>query len=236
MSTAPDKQQQQLAPGVILGPDGKPCKVRPALWLTSSAPGRLVADDSSLPRAQPCMAFRSFAGVKKKAAAHQQQQHGAASSSGGGGGSSTASSALAVGAGAGSAAAGTGAAATDAEPVLPADCPPDVERLGRHTWTFLHTTASYFPPQPSSHQKSAMLSLLRALPTLYPCGTCADHLGTYLSTHPPEPEVDRGRDALERWLCGVHNEVNERLGKDKFECGDVPQRWRDGWADGRCDP
>ncbi|GAA5839313.1 hypothetical protein JCM9279_005902 [Rhodotorula babjevae] len=205
MSTAPDKQQPQLAPGVILGPDGKPCK--------------------------PCMAFRSFAGVKKKAGAQQQQQQGAASSGGG----STASSALAVGAGAGSAG-GAGAASIDTEPVLPADCPPDVERLGRHTWTFLHTTASYFPPQPSPHQKSAMLSLLRALPTLYPCGTCADYLGTYLASQPPEPEVDKGREALERWLCGVHNEVNERLGKDRFECGDVPQRWRDGWADGRCDP
>ncbi|KPV74532.1 uncharacterized protein RHOBADRAFT_54338 [Rhodotorula graminis WP1] len=205
MSTTPDTQQ--LAPGVILGPDGKPCK--------------------------PCMAFRSFAGVNKKAAAQQQ----GSSSSSGGGGSSTASSALAGGAGSAAAAAATAAApSTYAEPVLPADCPPDVERLGRHTWTFLHTTASYFPPQPSPHQKSAMLSLLRALPTLYPCGTCADHLGTYLSTHPPEPEVDKGRDALERWLCGVHNEVNERLGKDRFECGDVPQRWRDGWADGRCDP
>ncbi|GAA5916888.1 hypothetical protein JCM8208_005444 [Rhodotorula glutinis] len=204
MSTAPDKQQQQLAPGVILGPDGKPCK--------------------------PCMAFRSFAGVKKKAAQQQQQQ--GSSSSGGGTTSTASSSALAVGAGSAAAA----ATSMDAEPVLPADCPPDVERLGRHTWTFLHTTASYFPPQPSPHQKTAMLSLLRALPTLYPCGTCADHLGTYLSTHPPEPEVDKGREALERWLCGVHNEVNERLGKDRFECGDVPQRWRDGWANGRCDP
>lgn len=183
------------------------------------------------------MAFRSFAGVKKKAAGASAAQQPHAGSSSAGGGTSTASSpsgSAALSSGAGAAAAA--AAASLAEPVLPADCPPDVERLGRHTWTFLHTTASYFPPSPSPHQKTAMLSLLRALPTLYPCGSCASHLGSYLEAHPPEPEVESGREALEKWLCGVHNEVNERLGKDRFDCGDVPQRWRDGWADGRCDP
>ncbi|GAA6053414.1 hypothetical protein JCM3770_002316 [Rhodotorula araucariae] len=197
---APSKSAQQLAPGVILGPDGKPCK--------------------------PCMAFRSFAGVKKK--------HPTASSSASP--SSTAPSSSSAGA---AAFAGSVVAATSlgsAERILPADCPPDVERLGRHTWTFLHTTASYFPPSPSAHQKGAMLSLIRALPTLYPCGSCASHLGAYLETHPPEPAIEKGREALEGWLCDVHNEVNERLGKERFDCGDVPQRWRDGWNDGRCDP
>ncbi|BGP71411.1 Growth factor [Rhodotorula toruloides ATCC 204091] len=191
-----------LPPGMVIGPDGKPCKA--------------------------CTAFRSFAGFKKKP--------GTQSSAGGdafaaGTPSSTSSAAGVVAAGA--ALAGVTAAA---EPVLPADCPPDVERLGRHTWTFLHTTASYFPPQPSQHQKSSMLGLLRALPTLYPCGVCADHLGQYMKTHPPEAAVEKGREALEGWLCNVHNEVNERLGKDKFNCANVPQRWRDGWADGHCDP
>ncbi|BGP41174.1 Flavin-linked sulfhydryl oxidase of the mitochondrial IMS [Rhodotorula kratochvilovae] len=197
-AAAPAKPAQQLAPGVILGPDGKPCK--------------------------PCMAFRSFAGVKKKQPAASSSSPSSTAPS-----SSSASAATA-------AFAGSAVAAASDEPVLPADCPPDVERLGRHTWTFLHTTASYFPPSPSAHQKSSMLSLIRALPTLYPCGSCASHLGAYLETHPPEPAVEKGREALEGWLCGVHNEVNERLGKERFDCGDVPQRWRDGWKDGRCDP
>ncbi|BGP17433.1 hypothetical protein JCM10213_003284 [Rhodosporidiobolus nylandii] len=196
MSTPAPSTGEKLPPGMVLGPDGKPCKA--------------------------CTAFRSFAGMKKKVPSTSA-------------GSSGPSSATAAGAGALAGAALSTSSAAD-EPQLPRDCPPDVERLGRHTWTFLHTTASYFPPQPSAHQKSSMLGLLRALPTLYPCGVCADHLGGYMAQHPPEKAVEQGRESLERWLCEVHNEVNERLGKEKFVCEDVPQRWRDGWKDGRCDP
>ncbi|GAA6010126.1 flavin-linked sulfhydryl oxidase [Rhodotorula paludigena] len=185
------KEGDPVPPGMVLGPDGRPCK--------------------------SCTAFRSFAGFKKKAAA-------------------SASTAPAAASGATAAAVGLSSAQDDAEPRLPSDCPPDVERLGRHTWTFLHTTASYFPPSPSPHQKQSMLGLLRALPTLYPCGVCATHLGGYVQANPPERAVDQGREALEMWLCGVHNEVNERLGKDRFDCDNVPQRWRDGWKDGHCEP
>jgi FAD-linked sulfhydryl oxidase len=134
-----------------------------------------------------------------------------------------------------SAAANSAAAATDDDGRLPRDCPADVERLGRHTWTFLHTTASYYPPDPTQQQRTSMLSLLRALPVLYPCHTCADELGSYMKAHPPEKAVEQGRTSLERWLCEVHNEVNVRLGKEEFNCDSVPERWRDGWKDGRCD-
>ena len=79
-----------------------------------------------------------------------------------------------------------------------------------------------------------MLSLLRSLPTLYPCGDCAGHLGDYMKVHPPEEAV-KTREGVERWMCQAHNEVNERLGKDRFECANVGQRWRDGWTDGHCD-
>lgn len=48
------------------------------------------------------------------------------------------------------------------------------------------------------------------------------------------PDVS-GRAALSKWLCDVHNEVNERLGKDKFDCSRVLERWKDGPADGSCD-
>ncbi|KAG0141282.1 hypothetical protein CROQUDRAFT_686153 [Cronartium quercuum f. sp. fusiforme G11] len=112
------------------------------------------------------------------------------------------------------------------------DCPADVERLGRHTWTFLHTTAAYYPPEPTPAQKSSMLQLLNALPTLYPCRNCADDLELELKRNPPNVS---SREKLEAWMCETHNEVNRRLGKEEFDCSLVSQRWREGWADGRCD-
>ncbi|CEQ41265.1 hypothetical protein JCM21900_004694 [Sporobolomyces salmonicolor] len=184
---------------MVLGPDGKPCKV--------------------------CTGFRAWTGATKKKPASSSSSSDTSSTS------SASASALAAASLASSAPSST----SNEEPSLPSDCPPDVERLGRHTWTFLHTTASYFPPSPSPHQKSSMLSLLRSLPTLYPCGVCADHLGQYMERDPPERAIESGRDGIEGWMCRAHNEVNERLGKDKFDCASVGERWRDGWKDGRCD-
>ncbi|KLO06647.1 sulfhydryl oxidase [Schizopora paradoxa] len=117
----------------------------------------------------------------------------------------------------------------------PEGCPPDVEQLGRATWTFLHTTAAYFPENPTPIQRTRMLGLLMALPVLYPCSYCAQHLGERINAHPPD--LRGGRVSLSRWLCERHNEVNERLGKPLFNCSikSTDERWKDGPSDGRCD-
>lgn len=129
---------------------------------------------------------------------------------------------------------GTNNTVTATSDVAPAYCPPDVEVLGRATWTFLHTTAAYYPDNPTPNQRVNMLSLLRSLPILYPCSHCAVHLDENLKTHPPDVS---GRLGLSRWLCERHNEVNERLGKRKFDCEiqSLDERWKDGPNDGSCD-
>ena len=177
---APDTSKSDpLPPGMIIGPDGKPCKV--------------------------CTAFRNWKPP----------------------GTSKTKKALA----AGTAAATTVVATTDAD-TRPTDCPPDVEDLGRATWTFLHTTAAYYPENPTPTQRVSMLSLLKSLPLLYPCGHCASHLGENMKDNPPNVG---NRFELSRWLCERHNDVNVRLGKEKFNCAKVDERWKDGPPDGRCD-
>lgn len=128
----------------------------------------------------------------------------------------------------------TTAAAAASSTTPRSDCPADVETLGRHTWTFLHTTAAYYPEAPSQSHQSNMLSLLKSLPTLYPCHHCADALKSELAVHPPEPAV-KDRVTLSKWMCDIHNEVNGRLGKDLFDCSKTDERWRTGWKDGSCD-
>ena len=114
---------------------------------------------------------------------------------------------------------------------LPPECPPDSFALGFATWTFLHTTAAYYPTNPNPQQRRHMLNLLNSLPTLYPCSYCAQHLGGEMKRNPPDVT---SRDTLSRWLCGVHNEVNLRLGKEPFNCAKVDERWKDGPANGSC--
>lgn len=113
-------------------------------------------------------------------------------------------------------------------------CPPDKDALGRATWTFLHTTAAYYPTNPSPQHQSHMRGLLSSIPQLYPCTWCADDFGKDLAANPPDVS---SRTALSRWLCERHNEVNTKLGKEKFECTweKLDARWKDGPKDGSCD-
>lgn len=127
------------------------------------------------------------------------------------------------------------------------ECPPDGDMLGSSTWTFLHSAAAYYPDVPTPIQRSSMLSLLRALPHVYPCVPCAEALGEEYARETraggwAEEKLTlesavKDRRSLARWLCGIHNEVNERLGKQKFDCGaeNLDRRWKDGPEDGSCD-
>ncbi|KAI0693479.1 ERV/ALR sulfhydryl oxidase domain-containing protein [Cytidiella melzeri] len=166
-----------LPPGMIIGPDGKPCKI--------------------------CTSWRDWPLQKKTTKRTDRGER-------------------------------TAAAAAAATVARSENCPPDVEQLGRATWTFLHTTAAYYPEKPTPTQRANMLTLLRSLPLLYPCSHCATHLGDIMSSHPPDVS---GRLGLSKWLCERHNDVNERLGKVRFECAldKLDERWKDGLADGSCD-
>lgn len=126
-------------------------------------------------------------------------------------------------------------------------CPPDGEELGRSAWTLLHSAAAYFPEDPSAQQQSSMLAMFRALPHIYPCHSCAEALGEEYKREEKEggwedkkvklADAVRSGPALRKWLCGIHNEVNQRLGKPKFACTEekLSERWLEGPSDGSCD-
>jgi hypothetical protein len=134
-------------------------------------------------------------------------------------------------------------AATDAS----SPCPPDGDALGNSTWTFLHSAAAYYPSRPSTNQQTAMTSLLEALPTLYPCHSCAEALEQEMLREQQEKksweggkvlqEAVKSGPGLRKWLCGLHNEVNERLGKPRWKCEEsvLQAKWLTGPEDGSCD-
>lgn len=74
-------------------------------------------------------------------------------------------------------------------------------------------------------------SLITSISHLYPCSYCAKHLREELLVSPPRVE---SRTAIEIYMCELHNEVNERIGKPTFDCSRVRERWRDGPADRGC--
>ncbi|KDN51954.1 FAD-dependent thiol oxidase [Tilletiaria anomala UBC 951] len=127
------------------------------------------------------------------------------------------------------------------------ECPPDGTELGRSTWTFLHSAAAYYPDKPSLKHQNAMRELMHSVSLLYPCAPCAEALRDELGRDAREGGWEAKELTLEtaissgpqirRWLCGIHNEVNERVGKQKWQCDEktLNERWKDGPNDGRCD-
>ncbi|KAJ5220345.1 ERV/ALR sulphydryl oxidase [Penicillium chermesinum] len=116
------------------------------------------------------------------------------------------------------------------------DCPPDVEALGRSTWTLLHSMAATYPETASTQQQADMGGFLKLFSKLYPCWVCADDFQAWMA-HPSgqnKPKL-KGRKEFGWWMCEAHNEVNRKLGKKEFDCRLWEERWRTGWKDGRCD-
>jgi FAD-linked sulfhydryl oxidase len=203
MSSRP-QQQAKLPPGMVLDENGKPCKV--------------------------CNSWQTWAkATKKKTNATASTSDSPSQAAAGTSGSAASQTGIA-----GTLAAGlaTSTLRSEATPERSSDCPPDVNALGRATWTFLHTTAAYYPVQASSTQQTSMRSLLQSVGMFYPCSYCATDFRERMKA--VEPDVT-GRAGLSKWLCERHNEVNERLGKSSFDCDKVDERWKDGPADGSCD-
>lgn len=116
---------------------------------------------------------------------------------------------------------------------LPADCPPDVEALGRGTWTFLHALTANYPERPTLTQQSETKQFISLFGKMYPCWSCADDFRRWMREEGGEPKVSN-RDEFGRWMCEAHNAVNVKLGKESFDCNKWQERWRTGWKDGRC--
>lgn len=210
-ATKSDSKKPSLPPGMVIGPDGKPCKICTAFrnWKPRNS-SNIESDEHKKSRTSASRGQPSVTGMMAALA--------------GGTASTTATNA------------GTPAKSQPIAPIRPDEpppgCPPDVEQLGRATWTFLHATAAYYPDKPTPKQRANMLALLHSLPVLYPCTWCAQDFGKDTTKHPPDVS---SRTALSRWLCERHNEVNEKLGKEAFDCNKVDERWKDGPPDGSCD-
>ena len=104
--------------------------------------------------------------------------------------------------------------------------PPTKQELGQAGWTLLHTMAANFPDEPTERQSKRIEAFMRGLGDFYPCPVCAAHFRGYMLAH---PVPSQSRKSLSLWLCGAHNEVNKRNGKEEYYCdADVlDARWKD---------
>ncbi|XQJ25955.1 FAD-linked sulfhydryl oxidase, putative [Leishmania guyanensis] len=110
---------------------------------------------------------------------------------------------------------------------IPGACPTPLE-LGVSGWNILHSSAAVYPYKPSAVQQTAMKNFIESWAHVYACSWCAYHMREYVHNHPPDV---RDKLTASRYVCEMHNEVNERLGKDAFDCSPdvVLRRWHPGY-------
>lgn len=115
-------------------------------------------------------------------------------------------------------------------------CPPDVEELGRASWTLLHALTATYPPKPTPAHQAKTSTFIEMFSQLYPCWHCAEDFRTWIARPENDPtEALKTQDGFGRWMCKAHNDVNKKLGKKEFDCNFWKERWKDGYGDGRCD-
>mmetsp|Transcript_26686 Transcript_26686/g.31055 ORF Transcript_26686/g.31055 Transcript_26686/m.31055 type:complete len:182 (+) Transcript_26686:75-620(+) len=104
-------------------------------------------------------------------------------------------------------------------------CPPSKENIGRSTWTLLHSMAAWYPDRPSFEEERRIKAFMEALAIFYPCTYCATDFQENIKKTPVQT---KSRKDLCVWLCEQHNNVNEKLGKQLFDCSikNLDERWR----------
>lgn len=75
-----------------------------------------------------------------------------------------------------------------------------------------------FPEEPTKDDSLALKTYIQLFARLYPCGDCASHFQKLLAKYPPQTS---SRNAAAGWACFVHNEVNQRLKKEIFDCNNI---------------
>lgn len=102
---------------------------------------------------------------------------------------------------------------------------------------------------PTDDEQNALRSYFHLQARLYPCGECAAEFQQLLKKLPPQvrfayPVViypctyfillflqTSSRRAAALWLCHVHNQVNDRLGKPIFDCAFLDDTYDCGCGD-----
>eukprot|EP00296_Roombia_truncata_P007647 JP446093.1.p1 GENE.JP446093.1~~JP446093.1.p1 ORF type:complete len:519 (-),score=169.88 JP446093.1:137-1537(-) len=81
--------------------------------------------------------------------------------------------------------------------------------LGRASWTFLHSTASYLPATLDIHEKSAFIELMNDIKLIYACSECRAHFDKIFADPVVQTELYgiATREDAQLWLWKIHNAV-----------------------------
>jgi len=97
---------------------------------------------------------------------------------------------------------------------------------GKEMWNVLHITSVFLPEKPNKEEVDHFTNFVKGIlhfGTKFE-STWHEYTIKYIKDNPFN-FVDRESSML--WICNFHNDVNQKLGKDLFECTkeNISQRW-----------
>ena len=92
--------------------------------------------------------------------------------------------------------------------------------LGIHTWKVLHSIAASYSNNPNKIEKKNFENFFYGLIYVYPSNN--NIFKEIIKEHPIE---NRNREELVYYICDIHNILNKKLGKKKFNCRHAFDIW-----------
>lgn len=92
------------------------------------------------------------------------------------------------------------------------------EEIGRGTWKLLHAIAENYKEKPTKQEQTDAKQFIHILADLYPCEDCKENFKKILSTNPPNVT---SRLNFCRYICKIHNMVNQKIGKNVVNCNEL---------------
>lgn len=96
------------------------------------------------------------------------------------------------------------------------------EELGNKSWNVLHSFAAAFPVKPTELEIANFKNLITSFTVLYPCEDCRNNFKELIENNPIQ--ANNRKEAV-MYLCGIHNQVNARIGKEIFDCTKAMEYW-----------
>lgn len=94
---------------------------------------------------------------------------------------------------------------------------------GRPGWKFLHSVTFAYPEKPNTLTKMRYMAFFKSLRHVLPCPMC--RLSYAHSVKSLTMKHMKNTETLSRWLVGVHNKVNFKLGKRLYGYDEVKQMY-----------
>lgn len=105
---------------------------------------------------------------------------------------------------------------------------PSKERMGFFTWNYMHSLIATLDcgkdDKLDVQIKKKTVELIHLIQKTFPCQTCSKDFGELLEKYPPN-QIETKKEFGE-WLCNIHNLVNLKLNKPKFDCDQLEQTYK----------